>query len=195
MTGRRRAEQGENQNSIIWSFFHKLFHSCSKTLERTFGRGRNAKSSCQMKYLVTVSAVELLLIKLEPENMESWTQSEDKAIFTLFASSTRHHACITYLHYYCQHYKYTPWMLNYIIQLGNSLPPAMWLKTKYSSYACCSNIFPCLQGKCSLATLFLTTNEVQRSTFGNDKDFSNTSQPHTNYNSHWRQNTGSSVCE
>lgn len=44
MTGQRRAEQREHQNSIIWSFFHKLFHSCSNPLEQTFGRGRNAST-------------------------------------------------------------------------------------------------------------------------------------------------------
>lgn len=70
--------RGEHQNSIIWSFFHKLFHSCSNTLEQTLAE-EERKSSCQMKYLVTVSAAELLLIKVELRSLEKTWRAGNKA--------------------------------------------------------------------------------------------------------------------
>lgn len=66
------------------------------------------------------------------KNMECWTQTKDLILrIKSFSQSTSYRYCSTLLHFihccYCQHYKYTPWMLNYIIQLGNSLPSTMWL--------------------------------------------------------------------
>lgn len=78
----------EHQNSIIWAFFHKLFHSCSNAVEQTLAEEETQKSSCQMKLLVTVSAE--LLIKTRAKNEgrpETKARIGNEAIFTLSPSS------------------------------------------------------------------------------------------------------------
>lgn len=123
-------EQGEHQNSIIWSFFHKLFHSCSNSLEQTFGRGWNAKPSCQMKCLVTGYVAELL-IKCCAKNVEkirralvnkceNMIENGDNFMLLLQFQPLSPNL-LTHGQNYCQQYKNRSWMFNDIIQYKISL--------------------------------------------------------------------------
>lgn len=60
------------------------FSTPAATLGTDFGRGRNTKISCQMNYLVTVSAAEPLLIKIEvKKHPRVKPDIGNKAVFTL----------------------------------------------------------------------------------------------------------------
>lgn len=98
---------------------------------------------------------------------------------------------ITHSHYYCQHYKYTPWMHNYIIQFGNSLASAMWLAAIFSFQGLCGlqqNHRLFRRKNAFLTTLLLTSNETQRLRGVTTK---NTSSPHQTFNVIVTENTGS----
>lgn len=141
MTGGRRAEPREHQNSIIWSFFHKLFHSCSNPLEQTSGGGRNTRTEPSEKRWVTAPLKTLDQTRGETHGRDGRgaerRDNENEPVFTLLSAS------ITRIKLISGSATPQAWTRS-CMQWAVSLLSATWLKTKYRSWRHCF-IFTCSQ--------------------------------------------------